>query len=100
MKESSDIYYQQSLPFELLEDEQKDLFIDNFKKVLSGQLDEKLFALKFKHDVEDSSQLILHQGLLSNETEEWKNHMIRLVEKMLQDKQYEKIGRASCRERV
>src|SRR5690625_1833493 len=89
MKESSDIYHQQSLPFELLEDEQKDLFIDNFKKVLSGQLDEKLFALKFKHDVEDSSQLILHQGLLSNETEEWKNHMIRLVEKMLQDKQYE-----------
>src|SRR5690625_4138566 len=89
MKESSDIYHQQSLPCELLEDEQKNLFIDNFKKVLSGQLDEKLFELKFKRDVEDSSQLILHQGLLSNKTEEWKNHMIRLVEKMLQDKQYE-----------
>jgi len=52
MKESSDIYHQQSLPFELLEEEQKELFMDNFKKVLSGQLDEKLFELKFERDVE------------------------------------------------
>ncbi|WP_067724678.1 DUF4317 domain-containing protein [Oceanobacillus damuensis] len=89
MKESSEIYHQQSLPFELLEEEQKDLFMSNFKKVLSGQLDEKLFELKFQRDVENNSQLILHQGLLSNDTEEWKGHMLHLVEKMLKDKQYE-----------
>ncbi|MFC4560025.1 DUF4317 domain-containing protein [Virgibacillus kekensis] len=89
MKESSDIYHHQSMPFEMLEQEQKELFIENFKKVLSGQLDEKLFELKFQRDVENSSQLILHQGLLSNETEDWKGHMLQLVEKMLKDKQYE-----------
>jgi anti-sigma28 factor (negative regulator of flagellin synthesis) len=89
MKESSDIYHHQSFPFEMLEEEQKELFMDNFKKVLSGQLDEKLFELKFQRDVEDSSQLILHQGLLSRDTDEWKGHMLRLVEKMLNDKQYE-----------
>jgi hypothetical protein len=89
MKESSDIYHHQSFPFEMLEKEQQELFMDNFKKVLSGQLDEKLFELKFKRDVENNSQLILHQGLLSRETEEWKGHMLRLVEKMLTDKQYE-----------
>jgi len=89
MKESSDIYHQQSLPFELLEEEQKELFMGNFKKVLSGQLDEKLFELKFQRDVENSSQLILHQGLLSSDTEEWKDQMLKLVEKMLKDKQYE-----------
>ncbi|MUK90348.1 DUF4317 family protein [Ornithinibacillus sp. L9] len=89
MKESSEIYHHQNVPFELLEDEQKDLFMANFKKVLSGQMDEKLFELKFQRDVEDSSQLILHQGLLSNDTEEWNGHMLRLVEKMLKDKQYE-----------
>ncbi|MFU0788786.1 DUF4317 domain-containing protein [Virgibacillus proomii] len=89
MKESSDIYHYQSTPFELLEDEQKELFMANFKKVLSGQLDEKLFELKFRRDVEDNSQLILHQGLLSNDTEEWNSYMLRLVEKMLKDKQYE-----------
>jgi hypothetical protein len=89
MKESSDIYHHQSFPFDLLEDEQKELFMDNFKKVLGGQLDEKLFELKFQRDVEDSSQLILHQGLLTDDKEEWKSQMLRLVEKMLQDKQYE-----------
>ncbi|GAA0440457.1 DUF4317 domain-containing protein [Lentibacillus halophilus] len=89
MKESSDIYHQESSSFDLLEDEQKELFLDNFKKVLSGQLDQKLFELKFQSDVENNSQLILHHGLLSNDTEEWKRHMLQLVEKMLKDKQYE-----------
>jgi hypothetical protein len=89
MKESSEIYHQQSLPFELLEDEQKELFMDNFKKVLTGQLDQKLFELRFRRDVEDNSQFILHQGLLSSDTEEWKAHMLQMVEKMLKDKQYE-----------
>lgn len=89
MKESSEIYHHQRMPFEMLEEEQKELFMDNFKKVLSGQLDEKLFELKFQRDVENNSQLILHQGLLSNDTEEWKGHMLQLVEKMLKDKQYE-----------
>lgn len=89
MKESSEIYHQESLPFELLEEEQKELFMANFKKVLTGQLDQKLFELKFQHDVENSSQLILHQGLLSDDTEEWKEQMLKLVEKLLEDKQYE-----------
>ncbi|MDY0407577.1 DUF4317 domain-containing protein [Paracerasibacillus soli] len=89
MKESSDIYHQQSSPFDLLEEEQKELFMENFKKILSGQLDEKLFELKFRRDVDNSSQLILHQGLLSNDTDEWKAHMLQLVEKMLKEKQYE-----------
>ncbi len=89
MKESSEIYHQQTSSFELLEDEQKELFMSNFKKVLTGQLDQKLFDLKFQRDVENSSQLILHQGLLSDDTEEWTGHMLRLVEKMLHEKQYE-----------
>ena len=89
VKDSSDIYHHQHMPFELLEDEQKELFIANFKKVLTGQLDQKLFELKFKQDAEDSTQFILHQGLLSQGTEEWTAHMLRIVEKMLKDRQYE-----------
>lgn len=89
MKESSEVYHHQSMPFEMLEEEQKELFMDNFKKVLAGQLDEKLFELKFQRDVENNSQLILHQGLLSSDTEEWTGQMLQLVEKMLKDKQYE-----------
>eukprot|EP00130_Batrachochytrium_dendrobatidis_P008392 XP_006683267.1 hypothetical protein BATDEDRAFT_93033 [Batrachochytrium dendrobatidis JAM81] len=89
MKESSDIYHYESTPFEMLEQEQQDLFMANFKKVLTGQLDQKLFELKFQWEVENSGQLILHQGLLANETEVWMNQMLQLVGKMLTDKQYE-----------
>lgn len=89
LKESSEIYHHESRPFEMLEEEQQDLFMANFKKVLTGQLDQKLFELKFQREVENSSQLILHQGSLTNDTEEWKRHMLQLVEKMLEDKQYE-----------
>ncbi|WP_053218812.1 DUF4317 domain-containing protein [Virgibacillus senegalensis] len=89
MKESSEIYHYQSQPFEMLEQDQQELFMTNFKKLLTGQLDEKLFELKFEREVENSSQLILHQGLLSNEVEDWNQHMLSLVEKMLSYRQYE-----------
>ncbi|MBM7570109.1 DUF4317 domain-containing protein [Aquibacillus albus] len=88
MKESSDIYHYESQPFEMLDQDQQELFMNNFKKVLTGQLDEKLFELKFQRDAENSSQLILHQGLLGSD-EDWKEKMLLIVEKMLKDKQYE-----------
>jgi hypothetical protein len=89
MKESSEIYHHQSQPFELLDSEQQELFLNNFKKLLGGSLDEKLFELKFKKDAENNSQLILHQGLLSSDVEGWKERMLQIVEKMLLNRQYE-----------
>lgn len=89
MKESSEIYHHQSQPFEMLEQEQQELFFNNFKKILGGRLDEKLFELKFKQNAEDSSQLILHQGLLSDDVEIWKEQMLRIVAKMLKNRQYD-----------
>mgnify|MGYP000400981966 CR=1 FL=1 len=88
MKESSEIYHHESQPFEMLDSDQQELFLGNFKKLLTGQLDEKLFELKFQRDAEDPSQLILHRGLLANDTEEWKEQMLRIVAKMLNDKQF------------
>lgn len=89
MKESSEIYHHQSQPFEMLDPDQQELFFNSFKKTLGGRLDEKLFELKFKQNTEDNSQLILHQGLLSDDTEDWKAQMLRIVEKLLQNRQYE-----------
>ncbi|MBB6452389.1 hypothetical protein HNQ94_000834 [Salirhabdus euzebyi] len=89
MKESSEIYHQQSQPFEMLDQDQQELFLNNFKKVLTGQIDEKLFELKFEREAENHSQLILHKGLLSTDVEDWKEQMLLMVEKMLQDQQYE-----------
>jgi hypothetical protein len=89
MKESSDIYHHQSQPFEMLDQDQQELFMNNFKKLLGGNLDEKLFELKFKRDAENNSQLILHQGLLSSEVDDWKKRMLQMVGKMLLHRQYE-----------
>lgn len=90
MKESSDIYHHQSQPFEMLDQDQQELFMNNFKKLLAGQLDEKLFELKFQREAERNSQLILHQGLLSADVEGWKEQMLQIVGKMLALRQYEK----------
>ncbi|MBH0231391.1 DUF4317 domain-containing protein [Halobacillus yeomjeoni] len=90
MKESTDIYHHQSQPFEMLDRDQQELFMNNFKKVLTGQLDEKLFELKFKRDAENHSQLILHKGLLSTDVEDWKQQMLEMTEKMIHENPYEK----------
>ncbi|WP_050184117.1 DUF4317 domain-containing protein [Domibacillus robiginosus] len=90
MKESSDIYHHQSQPFEMLDQDQQELFMNNFKKLLAGQLDEKLFELKFQREAQNNSQLILHQGLLSADVDGWKEQMLQIVGKMLALRQYEK----------
>ncbi|MGP4080013.1 DUF4317 domain-containing protein [Pseudalkalibacillus sp. R45] len=90
MKETTDIYHHQSQPFEMLDTDQQELFIHNFKKLLTGQIDEKLFELKFKREADNSSQLILHKGLLSSEVEDWKDQMLQMTEKMIKDHPYEK----------
>lgn len=89
MKESSEIYHHQIQPFEMLDPDQQALFMNNFKKLLGGNLDEKLFELKFQKDAENTSQLILHQGLLSSDVEDWKERMLQMVGKMLLNRQYE-----------
>ncbi len=89
MKESSDIYHHQNQPFEMLDQDQQELFLNNFKKMLGGNLDEKLFELKFRRDAEHNSQLILHQGLLSSEIDDWKEYMLEIVSKILLSRQYE-----------
>lgn len=87
-KESSEIYHQVSQPFEMLDQDQQELFLSNFKKVLTGQFDIKLFELKFQRKAEDHSQIILQDGMQSSHVEDWKDQMLLLVDKMLKDKQY------------
>ncbi|CEG26469.1 DUF4317 domain-containing protein [Bacillus sp. B-jedd] len=83
-KETGEVYHHVSQPFEMLEQEAQELFLDNFKKVLTGQLDAKLFELKFSRDDEThgSTQTILYEGLQTGQTEDWKEYMLGIVEKM------------------
>ena len=61
----------------------------NFKKVLTGALDAKLFELKFHRDVEDSTQMILFDGLQSDTTDDWIENMHQIVGKMFAHTVYE-----------
>jgi hypothetical protein len=88
-KESGEIYHQVSQPFQMLDLEAQELFLANFKKVLTGNLDAKLFELKFQRDVDYSTQSILFEGLQEKLTEDWKENMLQIVEKMFAHAAYE-----------
>jgi hypothetical protein len=88
-KESGEIYHSVISPFEMLDQESQELFLMNFKKVLTGNLDAKLFELKFRRDVEDSTQMILFDGLQSDTTDDWIDHMHQIVGKMFAHTVYE-----------
>jgi len=88
-KESGEIYHHVSQPFQLLDQEAQELFLSNFKKVLTGNLDAKLFELKFKRDAEDSTQMFLFEGLQADTADDWKEYMLEIVGKMFAHTVYE-----------
>lgn len=88
-KESGDIYHHENQPFEMLDQESQDLFLVNFKKILTGQLDSRLFELKFNRDVEDSTQNVLFEGLQSEDKEDWKDYMLDIVDRMFANTVYD-----------
>src|SRR5690625_3803610 len=88
-KESGDIYHHVSQPFALLDKESQELFLVNFKKVLTGQLDSKLFELKFRRDIEDSTQSELFDSLHADNMEDWEDHMLQVVDKMFAHTTYD-----------
>ncbi|RNF39905.1 DUF4317 domain-containing protein [Planococcus salinus] len=92
-KESSEIFHEESRSFSLLDREQQELFLANFKKVLGGKLDQKLFDVKFQPQEEgqtDHTQHLLYEGLETEDEAEWKSNMQEIALKMVQDTQYEK----------
>lgn len=89
-KETNEIYHWERLPFELVDREKQELYMGNFKKLLTGELDQKLFELRFQEAAEEPAQVMLHQALVSGDPEEWQDLMLMLVDRMLKDAQYER----------
>ncbi|NOU63971.1 DUF4317 family protein [Paenibacillus sp. LMG 31461] len=89
MKETNEIYHFERQPFALVEREKQELYMLNFKKLLTGELDQKMYELKFQDEAEQPTQVLLHQGLVTGNAEEWQDLMLLLVEKMLVDTVYE-----------
>ncbi|MEK3731640.1 MULTISPECIES: DUF4317 domain-containing protein [unclassified Paenibacillus] len=90
MKETNEIYHWERQPFELLDREKQELYMGNFKKLLTGELDHKLFELKFQADTGEPTRVMLHQGLSTGDPEEWQDLMLMLVDKMMEDAKYER----------
>ncbi|SEU27861.1 DUF4317 domain-containing protein [Paenibacillus sp. NFR01] len=90
MKDSSEIYHWERQPFGLVDREKQELYMGNFKKLLAGELDQKLFELKFQEDAEEPARVLLHQALVTGDPDEWQEMMLMLVERMLTDTVYEK----------
>ncbi|PSL40036.1 uncharacterized protein DUF4317 [Planomicrobium soli] len=91
--ETTEIFHEESRSFSLLDREQQELFLANFKKVLGGKLAEKLFEVKFQRQEEgqaDHTQRLLYEGLEAEDADEWKENMQRIALKMIEDRQYEK----------
>ncbi|TWT00586.1 DUF4317 domain-containing protein [Planomicrobium sp. CPCC 101079] len=91
--ETTEIFHEESRSFSLLDREQQELFLANFKKVLGGKLDEKLFEVKFQRQEEgqeDHTQRLLYDGLEADDADDWKANMQRIALKMVEDKTYEK----------
>ncbi|WP_059173101.1 DUF4317 domain-containing protein [Bacillus sp. FJAT-27445] len=88
-KETSEIYHMESHPFGMLEQFQQELFMDNFKKVVAGQLDSKLFNLKFRRGEEGGTQTILYDSLHASESEGWQEAMLAVVAKLFDGLFYE-----------
>ena len=47
-QDSKDILCSEELYFDMMEEERKELYLKNFKKVLTGKIDSKIFELEFK----------------------------------------------------
>lgn len=91
--EATEIFHEDSRSFSLLDREQQELFLANFKKVLGGKLDAKLFEVKFLPQEEgqaDHTQRLLYEGLETKEAAEWQENMQRIALKMIEEKPFEK----------
>lgn len=92
-QDTSEIFHEESRSFSLLDREQQELFLANFKKVLAGKLDIKLFEVKFQRPEEgqaDHTQTLLYEGLRTDDAEGWKDNMQRLALKMVEETPYDK----------
>jgi len=92
-QDSNEIFHEELRSFPFVEQEHQELFLANFKKVLGGKIDEKLFEVKFQHpeaSQTDHTQTLLYEALRTDDIEEWAGMMQRVALKMVQDAPFEK----------
>lgn len=68
-KDNSEIIHSELSYFDSFDSEKQELYLKNFKKILSGSLDTKLFELEFVDiDNEDNAQKLLYSSLVDKDS--------------------------------
>lgn len=89
---TQEVFYEEIQAFPFLEVEHQELLLTNFKKVLAGKLDQKLFEVKFERPADNHdnhTQVLLYEALRTNDNEEWAARMRQIALKMIQEQPLE-----------
>lgn len=91
-KDNGEVIHNEFSYFDKMEEEKQELYINNFKKMLGGAIDTKLFQLDFEKDeTKDNAQEVLCE-LLENSEEEvdkFKEEADKLVKKIYENCNYD-----------
>lgn len=89
-KDNKSIIHQELHHFDQLDDEMKELYLKNFKKVITGSFDQKLFELDFENTgLENNTQGILYKMVSENQEEALKEGTDSIIEKLMESYSYE-----------
>lgn len=84
------IIYSEFDYFDRMDMDKKELFLNNFKKVLTGALDTKIFELDFQMAVdENNTQKLLSNALSSNDKNEFEENINSFIKKIAANYKYE-----------
>lgn len=76
--------------FDRMDIDKKELFLGNFKKVLTGALDIKIFELDFQNiEEENNTQKLLDSALKASNKNEIQSYINKLIEKIATNYKYE-----------
>lgn len=83
-QESKDILCSEELHFDMMDEQRKELYLNNFKKVLSGKIDSKIFELEFKDNKlgENKTQKHMFHTL---RTKNFKEATLTIANKILEE---------------
>jgi len=76
--------------FDRMDMDKKELFLGNFKKVLTGALDTKIFELDFQNiEEENNTQKLLSSALKTSNKDEIESHINKIIKKIAANYKYE-----------
>lgn len=76
--------------FDRMDMDKKELFLGNFKKILTGAIDTKIFDLDFQNlEQDDNTQNILNSALKTSDKNEIQSYINKLIKKIAANYKYE-----------